>query len=57
MNVASERRIAYLCPPTQLTHTPCGGFVPTRIANMSCFNTLDFQTVDDLKLNPKWPAF
>lgn len=32
-------------------------FVPTRIANMSCFNTLDFQPVDDLKLNPKSPAF
>ena len=57
MNVASEGHIAYFCPPTQLAHAPCGGFVPTRIENMSCFNTLDFQPVDDLKLIPKWPAF
>ena len=57
MNVASEGRIAYLCPPTQLAHSSCGGFAPTRIENMSCFNTLDFQPVDDLKLNPKSPAF
>lgn len=56
MDVASDGRIAYFCPPTQLAHAPCGGFVLTRIENVM-FYTSDSQPVDDLKLNPKSPTF